>query len=352
MERRKMTLPALAGAVALAPAGAAMAGGDLEHVSLIPVKDNTLFSLGTTSNGAGDAVFSGQTGMQTRQRAVMAFDVAGNVPAGATIVSASLTLRLVQANGQSPPQTHTVHRLLADWGEGASVGGGGTGAPARPGDATWFNTFFPDRFWLDAGGDFIEAPSSSLVVDIVQTDYTFPSTDETVADAQGWLDAPDTNFGWLIAGNEIDLNTSRRFASRESSNSDWVPVLTIEYRVPPCPWDLDGDGTINVVDLLVLIASFGPCADPSDCPADFDGDGLVGVTDLLALLASLGICPGAPCPWDVNDDGVVDGRDLHAVLDNLGPCGDSDDCPWDVNDDGAVDTADVIHVALHFGSCE
>ncbi|MHC5008542.1 MAG: hypothetical protein ACYTGF_14420, partial [Planctomycetota bacterium] len=75
----------LAGLLALGT----VAGAD--QVVLTPVKDNTLFSLGTTSNGAGDAIFSGRVGPSggnTVQRAVLAFDVAGALPPGATIVSA------------------------------------------------------------------------------------------------------------------------------------------------------------------------------------------------------------------------------------------------------------------------
>ncbi len=116
-----------------------------DSVVLPPAKDNTLFSTGTTSNGAGDAVFSGRTGARggrVRQRAVLAFDVAGNVPARSTITSARLRLTVIQTN--SGAQEHTLHRVLKDWGEGKSVGFGGSGAPAEEDDVTWLHTFFPD----------------------------------------------------------------------------------------------------------------------------------------------------------------------------------------------------------------
>ena len=53
---------------------------------------------------------------------------------------------------------------------------------------------------------------------------------------------------------------------------------------PGRPEDLDGDGAVGLSDLLVVLASFGPCGDP--CPADIDGDGSVGFGDLLAVLAA------------------------------------------------------------------
>jgi len=52
------------------------------------------------------------------------------------------------------------------------------------------------------------------------------------------------------------------------------------------PGDLDGDGIVGILDLLILLADWGPCPDPPDgCPADLDGDGSVGILDLLTLLA-------------------------------------------------------------------
>ncbi len=53
--------------------------------------------------------------------------------------------------------------------------------------------------------------------------------------------------------------------------------------------DLDGDGTVGILDLLILLNSWGPCPDPPQgCPADLDGDGSVGILDLLTLLANWG----------------------------------------------------------------
>ncbi len=59
--------------------------------------------------------------------------------------------------------------------------------------------------------------------------------------------------------------------------------------ISACPWDIDGAGNVGASDLLVLLASWGPCK--GCCPADFDGTGNVGASDLLALLANWGPCP-------------------------------------------------------------
>jgi hypothetical protein len=63
--------------------------------------------------------------------------------------------------------------------------------------------------------------------------------------------------------------------------------LTTEPAVP-CPWDLDGSGTVGISELLSLLAAWGP--NPGH-PADFDDDGTIGIADLLELLANWGACP-------------------------------------------------------------
>ena len=58
---------------------------------------------------------------------------------------------------------------------------------------------------------------------------------------------------------------------------------------PACPWDLGGDGGVGILDLLTLLAAWGPSPTPG--PPDFDGDSTVGILDLLILLANWGECP-------------------------------------------------------------
>ena len=64
-----------------------------------------------------------------------------------------------------------------------------------------------------------------------------------------------------------------------------------------CP-DVDGNGQVDVNDLLGLISSWGPCAVPEGCSADFDGDDAVGVNDLLALIGGWGPCPEESGPFN------------------------------------------------------
>ena len=54
--------------------------------------------------------------------------------------------------------------------------------------------------------------------------------------------------------------------------------------------DINGNGAVDVPDLLMLLAAWGPCPlpCPPTCPEDFDGNCAVGVPDLLILLANWG----------------------------------------------------------------
>ena len=71
-----------------------------------------------------------------------------------------------------------------------------------------------------------------------------------------------------------------------------------------------------------------------ECPADINVDNSVNVPDLLAVIAQWGSCPvGAFCTADVNLDFHVNVTDLLAVITNWGPCGEpSDGAPESVED--------------------
>ncbi len=66
-------------------------------------------------------------------------------------------------------------------------------------------------------------------------------------------------------------------------------LVQVVKGVQTTPWDLDGDGVVGILDLLLLLSAWGPCSPPPEpCPADLDADGTVGVLDLLTLLANWG----------------------------------------------------------------
>jgi hypothetical protein len=70
---------------------------------------------------------------------------------------------------------------------------------------------------------------------------------------------------------------------------DREPSIAVQFVVnpiAPCDADFNGDGDVNVDDLLSLIAAWGE----SGVPEDINNDGTVDVDDLGLLLAAWGAC--------------------------------------------------------------
>ena len=204
-----------------------------QTVSIIPNKDNTLYesATGALSNGVGAYLFAGRVASQNSgllRRALLSFDIAGNVPAGATITSVALTLNMSKTI--SGNENTSLHRVLTDWGEGSSDASSneGGGTTATTGDATWIHTFSATANWATAGGDF--NPTASAIQSVGGNgSYTWGSTSQMVADVQDWLVNPSNNFGWILIGNESTTSTAKRFDSKDNSTEANRPVLLVEY---------------------------------------------------------------------------------------------------------------------------
>jgi hypothetical protein len=202
-------------------------------INITPSKDNTLYQYdpvtGDTSNALGLHFFAGETAMSEIRRGVLAFDIAGHIPPGSTIIAVTLSMNMSRT-ALNTERTIELHKLLADWGEGTSIAPGeeGDGAPATPNDATWRHRFFDTMFWTNEGGDFSATVSASQSVGLIGQ-YTW-SSPQMVADVQSWLDNPGGNFGWLVLGDESTSVTAKRFDTRESASP---PMLTIEYTAGP-----------------------------------------------------------------------------------------------------------------------
>lgn len=199
---------------------------------IIPVsKDNTLIesSTGEFSNGMGSSFFVGRTNQNSEsiRRGLIAFDLANQIPADSTITEVKLTLNLSRTPSEN--ESIELHKVLSDWGEGSSTSKGGRGASAAEGDATWIYAFYDTDLWSESGGDFISDPSAVQTVGDVGT-YTWGSSPEMVQDVQQWLDSPETNFGWLLLGNETDSGTVKVFASRHNTDSLVQPQLSVSFQ--------------------------------------------------------------------------------------------------------------------------
>ena len=169
-------------------------------VTVEPARDNTVYSEADESNGQGSYLFAGRTLRGERRRALLAFDLAGVMPPGAVIQSASLSLRMNKTIAGAA--TIGLHPVLSDWGEGASNATleEGSGIAAQTGDATWRHTKFPTTFWGTPGGDFTATASATTSVSAVGA-YTWSGAG-LATDVQAWVDDPSQNFGWMLVGPE------------------------------------------------------------------------------------------------------------------------------------------------------
>ncbi|WP_121987563.1 DNRLRE domain-containing protein [Nitrospira lenta] len=221
------------------------------------------------SNGAGPGLFSGGNGALAAHRGLIAFDIAGTVPAGSIITDVSMTLAIgiVAGSGGAPglgdqtSRTISLFHVTADWGEGSTgsnsttIGGTGQGFPANPGDATWNARHFGSTDWTTPGGDFRATPSGSLAVGSqFFSSQTWQSTPGMVADVQEWLDSPSSNFGWmLINADENARQTHRAFFTKESLDPAMRPQLSVGYIAPvpvPAAFWLFGTGLMGAASLM------------------------------------------------------------------------------------------------------
>ncbi|MCH2148256.1 MAG: family 16 glycosylhydrolase [Phycisphaerales bacterium] len=108
-------------------------------------------------------------------------------------------------------------------------------------------------------------------------------------DEVGWGGSPDFDSTALhIASVHIEpFDEPRDIWIRETvPNIEWAtPDAYPLSDAAPCPADFTGDGTVDVNDLLELLAAWGT---PD---GDITGDGECNVNDLLSVIAAWGACP-------------------------------------------------------------
>ncbi len=195
--------------------------------------------------GAQSFFNAGTTASGLHNHGLLKFNVSDTLPPGSRITRASLTLEVVFEPQSSVMQStyFRLHRLLQPWGEGNKTSNGATpglGAMATLNEATWNHRFSGTNLaWSAPGGeegnDFVTSHSASqFIYGILNSPYVFDSaTDPQLkADVQLWLDAPQSNFGWLLKpDDDLLTGTARRFGSREDPSN--APLLDIEFVPPP-----------------------------------------------------------------------------------------------------------------------
>jgi len=78
-----------------------------------------------------------------------------------------------------------------------------------------------------------------------------------------------------------------------TANNGQAFIIQIDPPAPfaPCNGDVNGDGHVNVIDLLSVVSAWGDCPETGACAADVTGDAQVNINDLLAVVGAWGDCP-------------------------------------------------------------
>jgi hypothetical protein len=95
-----------------------------------------------------------------------------------------------------------------------------------------------------------------------------------------WIDEHDCNANGVLDSEDIAAGTS--FDHNDNGVLDECE----------CPGELDGDGTVGLSDLALLLSNYGMLEGATYHDGDLTDDGAVNLSDLSALLAVY----GTPCP--------------------------------------------------------
>ena len=192
-----------------------------QTVSIPAIADTGLREVFATEAGGSETGFrvgnTSSTGADSRNRALIRFDLAGAVPAGAEITDVSLRLT-VNRTIDAGSRVFELRRVFLSWDES---------------QATWSQR--SDAIpWTAPGGmagaDFSSTVSAATTVGGLGT-YTWGSTPGMVADARHWQSNALENFGWMLLINpEGVAGTARKFYSHESVIDP--PMLDITYKPP------------------------------------------------------------------------------------------------------------------------
>jgi hypothetical protein len=213
------------------------------------------------------------------------------------------------------------------WQRGVPIGGGDRGDPPTDADGSgqcYLTMNLDGDSDVDGGSTTLTSP----VLDATQGDAHIaywrwfsnhlggPPGDETlvveVSDDGGlsWVQlevvgptGPDVSGGWFYKSFRIadvvmpTANFRIQFIASDLGEEEIVEAGIDGIRLtqsasgvvcnPPCPADVSGDGAVDIVDLLQVLAAWGDCP---GCVEDLIGDDVVDIVDLLDLLAAWGPC--------------------------------------------------------------
>ena len=131
---------------------------------------------------------------------IIGFDVTGGIPAGATIISATLNLYMFDTSRDDDPLN--IHRVVVAWSEGS---------------VTWSS-----HGWNSGGYD-------SVVEDTLLTGTPGWKVWEVASLVQKWVNGTETEYGFYLINNSGGAQHEVNYHSREYADPNFRPYLEITY---------------------------------------------------------------------------------------------------------------------------
>jgi hypothetical protein len=227
MRNKSLLVIGATAAVALASAGArADVSASLSGPAV--TSDTTLYSDNPTHNAGGTSSgYAGQTVAHGFRRMLLRFDLS-SIPSNATIVSATLDMRITQVPTGGGNVSHALHRVSNSWVEGTVSTASGAGGALEAGSASWNSRQEPGVPWSTPGGDYAGTASATTPTGSATgpVSWTGPGL---AADIQAWVNGSQPNHGWIVIGDETVTPSARRYESKESTTPSFRPTLTVWY---------------------------------------------------------------------------------------------------------------------------
>ena len=251
----------------------AIAGGGFHTIAL---KDGAVLAWGRNSSGQCTIPAAAQSGVT----AIAGGDVHTiALKNGAVLAWGAGTTN--QINGGSSRSEYGQCIIPASASSGVSaIAGGGMHTIALRVPAPTINQVTPAEGPL-AGGTTITIRGTNFVAGATSVSVDGNPATSVVVTSPISLTAV-TPLGSIAGSVSVDVTTLGRTISRANA---------FTYEAPPCPADLNGDGVVNSLDMVILLNAFGNCPpSPTSCPADLNGDGVVNALDVIILSNAYGDC--------------------------------------------------------------
>jgi hypothetical protein len=212
------------------------------------------------------------------------------------------------------------------WNRGVPVGGGVRGDPPTDADGSgscWLTDNVEGNSDVDGGDTILTSPIWNIPGDGWSLSYArWYSNNFGAAPGQDVL-----TVQWSEVGTSLWNDLEVVGPTGAGTTGGWFDVSfaldeiglsgidAFQMRVIA---DDAGSGSVIEAGLDAISLARYTCEDSPACSGDVDGDGVVNVSDILAIIGEWGSCQG--CDSDLNDDGLVNVSDVLLVLDGWGSC--------------------------------